>query len=123
MLRSLTVVLALALSAGCATVPPPDLSALNGRWTGFGLIAEGGNASVEWIIRDGRFDSTVTFTNGAVVKESGAISFMGGSVIWENPVNTGLLTMREDRGQRVLTLEGHNKQSGQPIWGELTETR
>ena len=58
-----------------------------------------------------------------MVKGSGALRIAGGATIWENPVTTGLLTLREIGGKRVITLEGQNKQSGQPIWGELTETR
>ena len=125
MRRFLAVALvALALAAACATVPPiADLSMLNGRWAGFGLIAQGGNASVEWIIRDGRFDSTITSADGSVVKNSGTITIVDGALIWENPVNTGILKLRDDRGRRVLVLEGENKQTGLPIWGELTETR
>ena len=125
MIRSLAAALgALALAAACATVPPmPDLSSLNGRWSGFGIIAQGGNASVEWIIKDGRFESTITSSNGAVVKNSGTITSVDGALIWENPANTGVLKLRQDRINRVLVLEGQNKESGLPIWGELTEVR
>ena len=126
MIRSLAVVLVLAFTAACATTatkPITDLSTLNGRWTGLGIAPGGTSSSVEWIIKDGRYDATVVFPGGEVIRGTGALRIAGGATIWENPVNTGLLTLREVGGKRVITLEGQNRQSGQPIWGELTEAK
>ena len=95
MTRVAAVFLIGAVSAGCASVAPPDVASLAGEWQGRVVTARGHTAARLTVAADGRYEGTAFF-DGAERPLHGALM----------KLSDGRLRYVGNEGDGTVTLEG-----------------
>jgi hypothetical protein len=97
-------VLLTALLAGCASAPPPSAQSIGlaGTWRGRMSSPMGNAPLILAIAEDGTFQGLL-FVEPKYKEVRGAITVLSpGNIRYEGNDGNGRITLREERGQRVL---------------------
>jgi hypothetical protein len=114
-----SVILAVAVVTGCATLPPAqparDLKAIAGRWEGTLTLRSGATYKATTVItEDGRFETVVDRPIGELgTSFPGTVSIENGRFRYASSKTgaVGTMTLHEGEGKRVLTSVNDNRAS------------
>ena len=98
--------------------PPPDLKTIVGKWSGTGHSARGTNP-LEWTIKDDGSVDVVAGTPSGPITGVAKMSIKDGSFFYESGSSSGVVTLQEDGGRRVLRYEAVFKRDNSRGGAEL----
>jgi len=99
-----------------------DVKAIAGKWKGSGQSAQGA-VSLEWTIREDGTVTAVTGTPDGPRTSIGQMSIRDGNFFYETRASSGVVTLVEEGGHRLLRYDAvfkHDKSRGS---AELTAVR
>ena len=99
-----------------------DVKAIAGRWKGSAQSAQG-TVSVEWTIKEDGSVAAVTGTPDGPRNSSGKMSVRDGNYFYETRASSGVVTLVEEGGHRLLRYDAVFKRDQSRGSAELTAVR